>query len=103
MLRRQKLLMLIPVVLLVPILLAMTPLNMAYKTANGMSFAPGKQCKYCNDHCPFHSIVSHGDLTVGISSSQPSYEDSVHPQEVCIMVPDSIHSNIYFNSIPLRC
>jgi hypothetical protein len=99
----RKLLVLIPVVLLIPVLLAMTPLNMAYKVANGASVAPGKQCKICNDHCPFHSIVSQGDFSLGMLSSPTSDEELLRLQEVFVAVPDSRHSNIYFSSIPLRC
>lgn len=103
MLRRKKLLMLIPVVLLIPVLLAMTPINMAHKFENRASFAPGKECKFCNDHCPFHSIVSQGDFSFGILSSPTSDEELSRLEDAFVAVPDSFHSDIYFSSIPLRC
>ena len=102
MLRRKKLLILIPTLLLIPILLAMTPFNMAHKLANGMPITHGKQgC--CNNHCPFNSLVSYDDLTVGILNSPPLDKELLPSQEVCLAVPDSFHSSVYFNSIPLRC
>jgi hypothetical protein len=103
MLCRKKLLMLIPVALLVPVLLAMTPLNMAHKFANEVSLAAGKQCKFSSDHCPFHSIVSQGDFSLEILSSPTSEEELPRLQEVFVAVPDSFHSNIFYSSIPLRC
>jgi hypothetical protein len=63
MFRRTKLFMLIPVVVLIPILLGMTPLNMAHKLASGEPFTHGKQI-CVNNHCPFHCLISHEDPTV---------------------------------------
>jgi hypothetical protein len=103
MLRNKKLLILIPALLLVPVLLAMTPVNMAHKWENRASFADGKQCKSCGDHCPFHSIVAQGDFSLGILSSPIPDEELPRLQGVLVAVPDFCHSNIYFSSIPLRC
>ena len=102
MLRREKLLILIPAVLLIPILLGMTPLNMAHKLANGGPFTHGKQGCW-NNPCPFHSLVSHEDFTVGILNSKSLDQKLLLPQEFHIAVLDSFHPNISYNSIPLRC
>ena len=63
MLGKHKLLTLIPAILLIPILLGMTPLNMAHKLASGGSFTHCKQAQWSN-HCPFNSVISHEDPTI---------------------------------------
>ena len=102
MLGRHKLLLLITAILLIPILLGMTPLNMAHKLASGGPFTHCKQAQWSN-YCPFHSLVSYNDLTFGILSSSSLNQELLLPQEFHIAVLDSFHPNIFFNSIPLRC
>ena len=102
MLRRHKLLLLIPTILLIPILLGMTPLNMAHKLASGGPFTHCKQAQWSN-HCPFHSIASHNDLTVGILGTSPLVQESLPVQEFEILLLESVHSNINLNSTHLRC
>jgi len=102
MLSRHKLLLLIPAMLLIPIFLGMIPLNMAHKLASGGPFTHCKQVQWSN-HCPFHSIASHDDPT--IVSLNPSLlgQESTPTLDIEVLDRDSIHSNITFNSIPLRC
>ena len=102
MLRREKLLILIPAMLLIPILLGLTPLNMAHRLANGIPFIHGKQCCF-NDRCLFNCLVSYDDLTAGILKSSPLDQELLHSQEVRIAVLDSFHSSIDSHFIPLRC
>lgn len=102
MLRREKLLILIPAMLLIPILLGMAPLNMAHRLANGMPFIHGKQgCS--NNQCPFQCLISHDDPPVEILNSTPLDQGLLHSQEVRIAVLDSFHSSIDSHFIPLRC
>jgi hypothetical protein len=102
MLGRHKLILLIPAILLIPILLGMTPLNMGHRLASGGPFThPNQGC--WNNHCPFHSLTSHHDLTVGILGTSPLLQESVPAQEFEILLLESVHSNINFNSTPLRC
>ena len=102
MLRREKLLILIPAMLLIPIILGITPLNMAHKLASGAPFAHGKQAHWSN-HCPFHSIVSHHDLTSVTLNSIPFAQESMTSFDFQALASNSVHSNISFNSVPLRC
>ena len=102
MLRRNKLLILIPAILLIPILLGMTPLSMAHKLSNGGPFTHGKQVRLSN-HCLFHSLTSYNDLTVAILNSALLDQQSLSPQELWIPVLDSVRSNAFFNPVPLRC
>ena len=102
MLGRHKLLFLIAAIILIPILLGMTPLNMAHRLASGGPFTHGKQSCW-NNYCPLNSLASHNDLTFGILSSSSLNQELLLPQEFHIAVLDSFHPNISFNSIPLRC
>jgi hypothetical protein len=102
MLGRHKLLLLIPAILLIPILLGMTPLNMGHRLASGGPFTHAKQCCWDN-HCPFHSLTSHHDLAVGILGTSPLVQESLPVQEFEISLLESVHSNINLNSTHLRC
>jgi hypothetical protein len=102
MLGRHKLLLLIPTILLIPILLGMTPLNMAHKLASGGPFTHCKQVQ-CNNHCPFHSLVSHDDPTIVNLNSTSLDQESTPALDIQVLDSDSIHSNMTFNSFPLRC
>jgi hypothetical protein len=102
MLGRTKLVILIPAIILISIILGMAPLNMAHKLANGGPFTHGKQI-CMNNHCPFHSLAPHDDLTIGILNSTALDQDAETSQEVSLTVLDPFHSNISFDSIPLRC
>jgi hypothetical protein len=102
MLGRRKLLLLIPTILLIPILLGMTPLNMAHNLASGGPFTHCKQAQWSN-YCPFHSLISHDDPTIVSLNLTPLDRESTPTFNIHVLDPDSIHSNITFNSVPLRC
>jgi hypothetical protein len=102
MLGKHKLLTLIPAILLIPILLGMTPLNMAHKLASGGAFTHCKQVQWSN-HCPFHSTASHDDPFIVNLNLTPLNQESTPASDIQILDAGSIHSNITFNSVPLRC
>ncbi len=102
MLGRQKLLFLTAAILLIPILLGMTPLTMAHRLASGGPFTHCKQAQWSN-YCPFHSLVSHDDPTIVNLNVIPLDQESTPTFDIRVLDPDSIHSNITFNSVPLRC
>jgi hypothetical protein len=102
MLGRHKLLILIPAILLIPILFGMIPLNMAHKLASGGPFTHCKQVQWSN-HCPFHSIASHDDSFIVNLNLTPLNQESTPTFGIVVLDPDSIYSNVTFNSIPLRC
>jgi len=99
---RHKLLLLIPAILLIPVLLGMTPLNMAQKIGAGCPFSQGKQTLKCNP-CPFHSLVSHDDPTVVNLNLASLDQESMPTFDIQALDHGPIHSNITFNSVPLRC
>ena len=102
MLRRYRLIILISVFLLVPILVGMTPLNMAHMLASVDHFVHGKQGCWKN-HCPFHSLISRDDPNIVNLNVTPLDQESTPTFDIHVLDPDSTHSNITFNSVPLRC
>jgi len=102
MLGRHKLLFLTAAILLIPILLGMTPMNMAHRLASGGPFTHCKQAQWTN-HCPFNSVVSHDDHTILSLNPTPLHWELPGVQEFPISVVDPICPNISFNSVPLRC
>ena len=102
MLGRPKLLLLIPTILLIPILLGMTPLNVAHNLASGGLFTHCKQAQLSN-YCPFHSLISRDDPTIVNLNPTPLDKESTSTFDIKVLDPDSIHFDITFNSLPLRC
>jgi hypothetical protein len=102
MLGRHKLLFLIAAVILIPILLGMTPVNIAHRLASGGPFTHCKQAQWSNQ-CPFHSIVSHDDPTIVNLDLTPLNQESTPTSDVHVLDFYSTHSNTTFNSVPLRC
>jgi hypothetical protein len=101
-LRKHKLLLLIPAVLLLSIFIGMIPLNMAHRLAGGCPFAHGKQAGW-NHPCPFRCVASNGKplaATLNLSQSDQAPQLS---QEKPIPVFDTFFYNTAFNFIPLRC
>jgi hypothetical protein len=102
MLGRHNLLFLIAAVILIPILLGMTPVNFVQKIGAGCPFSQGKQALTCNP-CPFNSIISHEDLTSVILNSIPFVQEPMTSLDFQTLASNSVHSNVTFNSVPLRC
>jgi hypothetical protein len=102
MLGRHKLLFIIPAIILIPILLGMTPLNMAHRLAGGGPFTHGKQgC--INNYCPYHSLTSHDDPIVINLASLPLDQGTVPDSGIRALDTAFIPSTLSFNSAPLRC
>jgi hypothetical protein len=102
MLGKHKLLLLIPAILLIPILLGMTSLNMAHKLASGGPFTHGKQTCMSN-HCPFHSLTSHNDPVIVILNLTLLDQESTPIFDIHVLDSDPSHSNKSYDSVPLRC
>jgi len=75
---------------------------MAHKLASGGPFTHGKQI-CLNNHCPFHSLISHDDPTIVNLNLATLDQDSTPTLDIQVLDSDFIHSNITFNSVPLRC
>ena len=102
MLGKHKLLTLIPAILLIPILLGMTPLNMAHRLASWGPFTHCKQAQWSN-YCLFHSLISHDDPSIVNLNLTSLDQRSTLTFDIQSLDLESIHSNITFNSVPLRC
>ena len=103
MLSKHKLLFVIPAILLIPILLGMTPLNFVQKIGAGCPLSQGKQALKCNP-CSFNSIISKDDPTVvNLNLTRMDQESTPAASDIEVLDPDSLCSNITFNSVPLRC
>ena len=103
MVRKKKLLILIPALLLIPVLLGMVPLKKAHKLAQGGPFSQSSQGCSCNN-CPAHSLISHNHFDALTINSTPAHQVLLYSQRVLYAAPESIFSNIHFSSsIPLRC
>ncbi len=102
MLTRHKLVFIFSAILLIPVLLGMTPLNIAHKLASGGPFTHCKQAQWSN-HCPFHSVTSHHDPTVMNLDLTLLDQESTPTFDIRALDPDSICSSTVFDSVPLRC
>ena len=102
MLRKTSALLPMVAILLIPILLGMTPMNMAHKLASGSPFNHCKQVQLSN-HCPFHSLISHNDPTL-VNLTSTLWDQEASPIfSMQVSDSDPTLSNITFGSIPLRC
>jgi hypothetical protein len=99
---KRKIAIVIPALILIPILLGMTPLNMAHRLASGGPFVHGKQGCWKN-YCPFHSLTPQNDLAVGLLDSTMFDQAMQTSKETLLTVLDPFHSSISSDSIPLRC
>ena len=97
---RNKLLFFIPAIILIPVLLGMTPMNLFDKLSSQCPFSQGKQIQRASS-CLFNSIISQVDLNVVILDSTLLEQEST--LSFHIKVHDSIHSNISLISVRLRC
>ncbi len=97
---RHKLLILIPAILLIPILIGMTPLNLFNRLSGQCPFSQGKQIQRASS-CLFNSIASQYDLNAVILDSTLLEQEST--LSFHIRVDHSTHSNISLISVPLRC
>jgi hypothetical protein len=102
MVRRHRLLILIPAILLLPILLGMVPLNIAHRLASGGPFTHCKQAQLKNN-CLFHSAVSHDDPTIVNLDLTPLDLELTPTLDIQALDPESVPCNVTFNSVPLRC
>jgi len=102
MLGRQNLLFLIAGIILIPMLLGMTPLNMAHRLSSGGPVTHCMQVQWSNQ-CPSHSIASHDDPTVVNLNSTSLDQKSTPALDIQVLDLGSIHSNITVRSAPLRC
>jgi len=99
---KWRILIIVTTMLLMPILLGLTPLNMAHKIGAGCPFSQGKQALTCNP-CPFNSIFSQQDH--GIADLPITFFNgtSIDLSGFDVLNSHPITSNSPPNAVPLRC
>jgi hypothetical protein len=101
-LRRHKLLLLIPAVLLMGLFIGLIPLNMAHRLAGDCPFFHGKQAGWVNP-CPFRSVTSDNEPQTATLNSVAL----VQPLQLSLTLPIQLSASLFsytaFNSVPLRC
>ncbi len=89
-------------ILLIPVLLGMTPMNLFHKLSGQSHLCQGKQIQRSGS-CLFNSLVSQDDITVPILNSAALAEDMAPPLHMQILVLDPSHNSSHLSSLPLRC
>jgi hypothetical protein len=100
MLSRHRILFLIPVIILIPVLLGMTPLNLFQKLSDHCPPSQEKKIQRASS-CLFHSIVSQDDI--GIKSLNLSLPEKESTTLFHVKVENSARTNFLSRSSPLRC
>lgn len=104
MLRTNKLFILIPMLVLIPLLLAATPLKLVSKMKNS---TPLSQCQgklgFCYKKCLSHSLVSQNHFDTAATDAKSSGPAVLSFQDPSNAAPESFHSCIHINFTPLRC
>jgi len=98
---KQKLLLLIPAVILIPLFIVMTPLNIAHKLSKGNPFVHCKQMQLGN--CLFNVLGSQDEHTVASLHSTRLEQESTRTDNFIVLNINSIYHNISLDSVPLRC
>ena len=98
----SKIIFSVSAILLIPILLGMTPLNLAQRIGAGCPLSQGKQALTCNP-CPFNSIFSQEDH--GIADLPVTFfnETSIDLSGFDVLNSHPITSNSPLSVVPLRC
>jgi len=104
MFRKKRLFIIIPTLVLIPLLLAVTPLRLVNKLSHTVPHAQSQSKQGCNyKNCFSQSIISQNyfdSATVDAKSSDPEVSYLLKASNA---MPESFHSNIHITSIPLRC
>ncbi len=97
----KKLFILVPAIVLISLLVAMTPFSMAQNLSKGSRVICSRQA--CLGNCLLNSLVSQDEPAVAILNSTRLEQEPI-PVEACIaLIVDSTRNNVSQNSVPLRC
>jgi hypothetical protein len=99
---RHRFLVIIPAIILIPILLGTTPMNLVHKLSGRCPLCQEKQLQRAGS-CLFHSLVSQDDLNIVYLNSASSEQESTPSLHSQVLDYDPFHSNISLESFPLRC
>lgn len=103
MFHRQRLLIVIPTLLLVPLLVGMVPLKLINKLAHGGTCMQCQATQAGQRSCPAHSLISQNHLdTATADAASPDQRLSACQEALCA-VSESVHIHARTSSHPLRC
>jgi hypothetical protein len=97
---RQRILIFVTAMILIPVLLGMTPMNLFQKLSIPCPHCKDKQIQRASS-CLFNTIVSQDDFSIASLNSLLQEQESIHLFH--IKMHHSIQSNIFPVSAPLRC
>ncbi len=97
----KKLFILIPAIILICLLLAMTPFSMAQNLSKGSRINHSRQT--CLGNSLLNSLVSQGQPAVIVLNSIRLEQEPMAVEACTALVVDSPHNNIPQDSVPLRC
>ena len=104
MFRKNRLFILIPTLLLIPLLVGMIPLKLVNKLAHGGPYAQCQDKQGCGQkNCSAHSLISQNHFDGATVHSTVLDQGLTSFQKALCAVPESIHPNIHSVSTPLRC
>lgn len=98
---KKKLFILIPAIILVSLLLAMTPLSMAQNLSKGSRIIYSRQT--CLGNSLFNSLVPEDVPTVAVLNSTRLEQEPMPLDASVALVIYSPYHNIFQDSVPLRC
>ncbi len=97
----KKLFILIPAIMLISLLVAMTPFSMAQNLSKGGRINHSRQT--CLGNSLLNSLVSQDEPAVAVLNSTLSEQEPMAVEACPALVVDSPHNNIPQDSVPLRC
>jgi hypothetical protein len=98
---KKKLFILIPAIILVSLLLAMTPFSMAQNLSKGGRIIYSRQT--CLGNSLFNSLVPEDVPTVAVLNSTRLEQEPMPVDASIALVIYSPYHNIFQDSVPLRC
>lgn len=103
MFRRQRLLIIIPTLLLIPLLVGMVPLKLVNRLAHDGTCAHCQGAQAGQRNCPAHSLISQNQFDATTVDSLSPYRGPSPCREALGAVSESSCLKSHGISIPLRC
>ena len=104
MFHKKRLFVVIPTLVLIPLILAVTPLKLVNKFSHVAPFAQGQTKQGCNyKNCFSQSLISHNYFDSAIVDAKSSDPETSYLLKVLTCIPETFNFDIHNTSIPLRC
>ncbi len=103
MFHRQRLLIIIPTLLLIPLLVGMVPLKLANKLAHGGTYAHCQGTQAGQRSCPAHSLISQSQFDAATANSASPDQGHSPCREALCAVSESFPLKNQSVPVPLRC